>query len=100
MRHDDKPEHREIEVPEFTETAAFKSYRDAVKKVIERAGKRGVSTADIHAKLGIENRKWTLSAIRNIADVQESWTILPTRYSIQQRRDIRRNKYGAIPAVR
>jgi hypothetical protein len=99
MRHDKQPpEPREIEVPEFTETPAFRSYVRDIERLI-RKSPRGVTTAAIHAALGKDRQRWTLIAIRHIADVQESWVILPTRYSIAVKR-VKRAPYGAIPAVK
>lgn len=90
----------EYEPVEYTATAPFTAYVRAIESLIKRSGRKGVTTAEIHAALGRERQAWTIEAIRHIADVAESWTILPTRYSIQQHRDIRRAPYGAIPVIR
>lgn len=99
MRHQDTVVHYEIEIPDFTESSAFKAYVKAVESVIRRSGRKGISTAGIHAKLGKDKQHWTLTAISFIADVQTSWKILPTLYWIEPKRVIR-NAYGSIPAVR
>jgi hypothetical protein len=90
----------EYEPVEYTTTAAFKAYVKSIESLIKRSGRRGVTTAEIHAALGREHQAWTIEAIRHIADVAESWTILPTRYSIQQHREIRRAPYGAVQVIR
>jgi hypothetical protein len=98
MRHDKQPlVTHEIEIPDYTESREFKSYVRDVERVIRRSGKRGASTAAIHAALGTEHRAWTLDAVFHIADVMESTTILPTRYSIQTEKRTRTPfRYGAV----
>lgn len=63
------------------ESKEFAAYVEAVDRILKmrQYRKRGVTFGDIHRRLGCERRAWTPVALK-LCGVEESWTILPTRY--------------------